>query len=148
MDRVSISPLISPPIQRTSHLRATVGTLRAYLIRPRLRLRIRTPPLRGRSSRRGLSVSRKTLWISLQGKIRGRTCRRPCKVRVSTCFDSLYVIGCCACFILEFPNRERDEHGERVDGLGLIYRSPLAHSEHVFILFRGPRSLPLFFLIR
>jgi len=112
VDRVSINPLISPPIQRTSHLRVTVGTIQAHLIRPRLRLRILTPPLRGRSSRRGSLASRKTLWISLQGEIRGRTCRRPCKVRVSSCFHPLYVIGRRMCFILEFPNREGDEHRE------------------------------------
>lgn len=77
VDRVSISPLINPPIlrRRRIHTRVTVGTLRAYLIQLRRHLRISTPLLRERSSRRELWDSRKIRWIRSRGKQRGNMCR-------------------------------------------------------------------------
>jgi hypothetical protein len=89
VDRVSIRSLISTPICRgSSHPRVTVGRRRAYLIRHRRRLRIPTPPLRGRNSRRAFWVSRKTRWISLPERKRGRTCSPPYRVRVFYSFAS------------------------------------------------------------
>ena len=123
VDRVSIICLISTPIRRgSSHPRVTVGRRRAYPIR-----------LRGKSRRRALWVSRRTRWINLLERRRGRTCRLPYRVRIlfSTLFFSLSL----------FLSRKVQGHEEVCVGWARVYsaiRPSLVHPQAMALLRHMP----------